>query len=112
MPSDFCTASGADTRSRRSWAASTVAGGYVEWTGIRGAPTEVVRFEPRFPHQSSTFSVQVEINLSDERLFYFIKVGFDSNLWVRFYWRRKLRTASETIYAVNRTDGLQESRHP
>ncbi len=79
-------------------------GGYVEWTGIRGAPNEVVRFEPRFPHQSSTFSVQVEIDLSGERLFYFIKVGFDPTSGFVLL-EEKLRTASETIYAVNLTDG-------
>ena len=82
--------------------------GYVEWTGIRGAPNEVVRFEPRYPSQSSTFTIQVEINLSDDRLYYFIKVGFDP-ISGFVLLEEKLRTASETIYAVNRTGGLQIS---
>ena len=83
-------------------------GGYVEWTGIRGAPTEVVRFEPLYPNQLSTFAMHVEITLKDKTFLYFIKVGFDPTAGFVLS-AEKLWTASETIYTMNRNDGLQIS---
>ena len=80
-------------------------GGYVEWTGIRGAPNEVVRFEPLYPNQLSTFTMQVEVNLREKRLFYFIRVGLDPTSGF-ILTKEKLRIASETIYTMNSTDGL------
>ena len=50
-------------------------GGYVEWTGIRGAPTEVARFEPLYPNQLSAFTLRVKIALRDEEFLYLVKVG-------------------------------------
>ena len=52
-------------------------GGYVEWTGIRGAPNEVARFRPLYPNQLSTFAIQVKVKLRQGEFFYFIKTGFD-----------------------------------
>ena len=84
-------------------------GGYVEWTGIRGAPTEIVRFKPLYPNQPSTlFAMHVEATCGGTRLYYFIEVGFDPTAGFVLS-EEKLSTASETIYTMNRTDGLQIS---
>ena len=79
-------------------------GGYVEWTGIRGAPTEVVRFEPLYPNQLSAFTLRVKIALRDEEFLYSIKVG--SNPTSGFVLlEEELSTSSDTIYSALGTEG-------
>ena len=38
-------------------------GGQMEWTGIRGAMNEVVRFQKLYPYESSTFTIHLELDL-------------------------------------------------
>ena len=52
-------------------------GGYVEWTGIRGAPNEVVRFQPLYPNQLSTFSIQLEAVVRDKPFKFSIRVEYN-----------------------------------
>ena len=73
-------------------------GGYVEWTGIRGAPNEVARFRPLYPNQLSTFAIQVKVKLGQERFCYFIKIGFDPTSGFVLL-EEELRKASDTIFA-------------
>ncbi len=49
-------------------------GGQREWAGIRGAPNEVVRFEKRYPYESSTFTIHLELDLGGEKAASLIKV--------------------------------------
>ena len=50
--------------------------------------------------------MHVEITLKDKTFLYFIKAGFDPTAGFVLS-EEKLSTASETIYTMNRTDGLQ-----
>ena len=62
-------------------------GGYVEWTGIRGAPNEVIRFQPLYPNQLSTFTMQVEVVLRDEPFLYSSRLDSAPPLG-SFCWRK------------------------
>ena len=66
-------------------------GGQREWTGIRGAPNEIIRIERR------NFSVGIEAPLWDTDLRYFIDVDYD------FFNDGKFRVKSEILTRENST---------
>ena len=51
-------------------------GGYVEWTGIRGAPWEIVRLEKTYPNDWSMFAIHLELIVEGDPIHYSIEVGF------------------------------------
>ena len=74
-------------------------GGYVEWTGIRGAPTEVVRMSPHSSYVPSAFSIRVELDLEGEKTFYSIDLGINPDGPDGFHvLKEELRTESATVY--------------
>ena len=78
-------------------------GGYVEWTGIRGAPSEVIRFQPLYPNQLSTFTMHLEVVLRDEPFLFSIKVRFSPTSGFVLL-EEELRVASNTLYETSVTE--------
>ena len=79
-------------------------GGQIEWTGIRGAMNEVVRFQKLYPYESSTFTIHLELDLRGEKTFSLIKVELDPNSGFAVL-AEELKTESRTIYkTVDHTD--------
>ena len=79
-------------------------GGYVEWTGIRGAPSEVIRFQPLYPNQLSTFTMHLEVVLRDEPFLFSIKVRFSPTSGFVLLEEEELRVASNTLYETSVTE--------
>jgi predicted ATPase len=76
-------------------------GGQMEWSGIRGAPNEVVRFERRYPNEWSKFSIEFELTLGEEKAFYSISVGLNPGGPDGFRVREEeLNTESMVVYKV------------
>ena len=75
------------------------------WPGIRGAPSEVVRFEPVFPYSWSKMTVSVEADLDEQKISYSITVGYNPHSTERFRLEKEsLRVGSEMVY-----DTLEDS---
>ena len=69
------------------------------WPGIRGAPSEIVRFEPVFVHSWSTMTLSVEMALNDQEVCYSITVGYNPQSTDRFRVEKETLTVdSENIY--------------
>ena len=69
------------------------------WPEIRGAPAEVVRFEPVFPNSWSLMTLSVEADIDEQRFIYSITVGYNPISTERFRLEKEsLIVGSETIY--------------
>ncbi len=72
-------------------------GGNVEWTGIRGAPNEVVRFQPLYPNQLSTFSIHLEAVVEGKPFQFSIRVEYNPTSGFVLS-EEELKVASDTVY--------------
>ena len=76
-------------------------GGQMEWAGIREAPNEIARFQQLYPYESAAFGVHTELNLEGEKVFYWIKVGFNPNTGF-VVLEEELKTETWSIYATKK----------
>ena len=83
------------------------AGGQLEWEPIRGAPSEIVRFEPVFVHSWSPMTLTVEMDLNDQEVCYSIKVGYNPHSSEQFRVEKETLTVdSECVFdTFNDTNG-------
>ena len=72
-------------------------GGQLEWTGIRGAPNEVVRLRKAYPNETSSFMLHLKLTLRGQTTSYLMKVAFNSNSGF-LVLREGLENESGTIY--------------
>ena len=77
------------------------AGGQLEWEPIRGAPNEIARFQQLYPYESAAFGVHTELDLEAEKVFYWIKVGFNPNTGF-VVLEEELKTETWSIYATKK----------
>ena len=78
------------------------AGGQLEWTGIRGAMNEVVRFQDPHPHELSIFTVGLTLELGETRASYSIDV--ERNQSPEFtVLAEELKTGERYIYATRKS---------
>ncbi len=85
----------------RGYTLAEIIGGkfQADWKRIRGAANEIIRFGQEM------FSIEVEIELSDERAHYMIEIGPDERKSGEFQIKKeKLKIESETIFTA-RSDG-------
>ena len=69
------------------------------WPGIRGAPSEVVRFEPVFSYSWSTMMVSVEANLDEQMMSYSITVGYNPHSTERFRLEKEsLKVGTDILF--------------
>ena len=79
-------------------------GGNTEWTGIRGAPSEVVRFQPLYPNQHSAFSVELEAVFRGKPIQF--SIGVEYNPTSGFVLSdEELEVASDTVYETATSEG-------
>ena len=72
-------------------------GGNVEWTGIRGASNEVVRFQPLYPNQPSAFSMHLEAVVRGKPIQF--SIGVEYNPTSGFVLSdEELKVGSDTVY--------------
>ena len=72
-------------------------GGQREWSGIRGAPNEIVRLQKTYPHQPSSFMVHLKLTLREQTISYLIEGEFNSTSGFVVV-REELGTESALIY--------------
>ena len=83
----------------RGYTLAEIIEGANEWPGIRGAPSEVVRFEPVYVHSWSTMTLNVEMALNDQKVCYSITAGYNPHSRDGFRVEKEtLIVDSETIY--------------
>ena len=83
----------------RGYTLAQIIEGTNEWPGIRGAPSEVVRFEPVYVHSWSAMTLNVEMVLTGQRVCYSITAGYNPHSKERFRVEKEtLIVDSETIY--------------
>ena len=72
-------------------------GGNAEWIGIRGAPNEVVRFQPLYPNQLSTFSIHLEAVMGGKPLQFSLEVEYNPTSGF-ILSEEELEVGSDTVY--------------
>ena len=72
-------------------------GGQLEWLPIRGAPNEIVRFQKLYPHESSTFSINLDLKLREEKASFRIRVGLNPISGFEVL-EEELKTESMVVY--------------
>ena len=77
-------------------------GGQMEWAGIRGAPSAVVRLPRIGSHTSQKFSVHTELDLVGTKAYYSIQVEFDPIAGFVLSGEG-LKTESSTCFVTRRT---------
>ena len=79
-------------------------GGNVEWTGVRGAPNEVVRFQPLNPNQPSGFSIHLEAVVRGKLIQFSIRVEYNPTSGFVLS-DEELEVASDTVYETTASEG-------
>ena len=70
-----------------------------EWPGIRGAPSEVIRFEPVFSYAWSTMTISVGAEIDKQKISYSITVGYNPHSTEGFRLEKEsLKVGSEILY--------------
>ncbi len=75
--------------------------GHIDWHAIRGAPAEVVRFNPSLPFNWSNLSLSVELEVEGQCTEYSLEAGYNPHLNERFRVQKEsLTTQGESIYST------------
>ena len=75
--------------------------GHLDWQAIRGAPAEVVRFNPSLPFDWSSLTLKVELEVEGQCAEYSLEAGYNPHLNERFRVQREsLTTQDESIYST------------
>ncbi len=83
----------------RGYTIAQIIEGTSQWPGIRGAPSEVIRFEPVYSFSWSTMKVSVEANLDEQKFSYSITVGYNPHSPEHFRLEKEsLIVGSEILY--------------
>ena len=78
------------------------AGGQREWEPIRGAPSEIVRFQKLYPYDAAAFGIHVELRSSGRRVLYSIDGSFNPNVGF-VVSNEKLKTETGSVYTTRIT---------
>ncbi len=76
----------------------TGSGGETVWEQMRGAPVEIVRFEPVFPFSWSKFSMTLETDSEEGKVAYYLQVGLNQNSSEGFRVFEETLTVDERIF--------------
>ena len=75
--------------------------GHVEWAEIRGAPTEVARFQPVYPFSWTSMRLSVNLYVEGQNISYSITAGYNPHSPDGFrVLDESLKTGAETIYTA------------
>ena len=80
-------------------------GGYLEWTNVRGAPSEIPRLEMRYPSDWATFTVIAKFSFGNENKSYSIEIGFHANSGF-VVLQESLETESGLLFTTLGTNNL------
>ena len=81
-------------------------GGEPVWEPIRGAPNEVFRFEKAYPNSMYKFSIETELVLEEQKVYYSITAGFNPLSPEGFrVLEEELKTGTDPVYTTMKDTG-------